>query len=417
MLPKRVCSYIAGLSIIFAGNGQANSVNLYTFPEPPYQEASKDNNGQPIITGLTVETLSCSAELAGWEPKITLAPQSRAIYALERNSIDGYFATDPSTDLDQKALRSDPVALEKWYFFSNSADIDPQNARIGVVNGSNEQAWLLDQHYDIFISVSTPQQLVALLERDRIDMALMDDQVMARLTARSAGEGDPTFAHQFVRYAPLYLYISQAFASRHPGFMDGFNTFLPDCITKQFELTPYEADGIRRVATPLIKAIEERLDYRKAIQSGPDIKNLADILLLDNQWQAVAPYSHSPLAGDIRALEASGILREFAAEHRDLVTEIMLTNSLGTLVAMSQLTSDFWQGDENKFRNLTDVSPEDLYLSPIRFDESTGRFQVTVSHPVIFDSAPSLAGVLVIGLDIERALTTSKGTENPQTGN
>jgi hypothetical protein len=82
----------------------------------------------------------------------------------------------------------------------------------------------------------------------------------------------------------------------------------------------------------------------------------------------------------------------------------MLTNSIGTLVAMSRLTSDFWQGDEPKFERHIRSDTRNLYVSPIRYDASTTRFQVTVSMPVIVEGQWLPAGVLVIGLDVEQAL-------------
>jgi hypothetical protein len=49
-----------------------------------------------------------------------------------------------------------------------------------------------------------------------------------------------------------------------------------------------------------------------------------------------------------------------------------------------------------------------MYLSDIRYDASTSRFQVTVSAPVgpITDKLPK--GVISLGLDIEEALANSR---------
>jgi len=67
------------------------------------------------VAGDTVETVTCAARAAGWAPEIHLAPQSRAVYELRRNLVDGYFALDASTEPDAAALCSDPVTLEEWY--------------------------------------------------------------------------------------------------------------------------------------------------------------------------------------------------------------------------------------------------------------------------------------------------------------
>ncbi len=97
----------------------------------------------PVVTGETTETIRCALDKSGFQARISLMPQSRARYSLERNLVDGYYAVGPSEELDQSAVRSHPVALEKWHwFFTAEAKPDPGTARIGVVGGSNEALWL-----------------------------------------------------------------------------------------------------------------------------------------------------------------------------------------------------------------------------------------------------------------------------------
>jgi len=63
----------------------------------------------------------------------------------------------------------------------------------------------------------------------------------------------------------------------------------------------------------------------------------------------------------------------------------------------------YWQGDEAKFQEA--AAGEPLYLSPIRYDASTQRFQVIASTPIRARSTGAFEGILVIGLDVEEALS------------
>src|SRR5690554_3808512 len=146
---------------------QPLTLNLVTFDAPPYQAPGADLHDRSHVTGETVDTVMCAAGQAGVVPHITILPQNRAVYSLGHNLVDGYFAIDPSTELDTIATRSDPVALEKWYFFTLKPDLDLKTARIGVVGGSNEQAWLVANGYSIFLRINSPSQLLALLKRGR----------------------------------------------------------------------------------------------------------------------------------------------------------------------------------------------------------------------------------------------------------
>lgn len=388
------------------------TLNLYTFESPPYQ-MSTHTGGITDVVGETIDTVNCAANQAGWSTSIRVTPQNRAAHSLRRNLIDGYFAIDPSTELDVTAKRSNPLSLEKWYFFTTKAGPIPDIPRIGVVDGSNEKAWLEANGYNIFLSVSSPSQLPALIKRGRIDAALMDERTMTGLQQTDgAGYGELT-AH-FLRYAPLYLYMSENFNAKNPDFIPRFNRYLPKCMEGQITLSPEEEDRIRSLADGLFRELDSMLDLQQTIDAGPRLESLTDILNVDSTWQALAPVKATALASTILELPGSRAMYAWALTHRELVTEALLTNDMGTLAAMSQLTSDYWQGDEPKFSAVVaniraGLSGLDaMYLSDIRYDASTSRFQVTVSTPVgpVTDNLPK--GIISLGLDIENALANSR---------
>ncbi len=384
-------------------------LDLYTYESSPYQVSSLAGTGVTNVVGETVDTVNCAASQAGWSTRIRITPQNRAVHSLQRNLIDGYFAIDPSTELDVTAKRSNPVTLEKWYFFSTEPDPVPESARVGVVDGSNEEAWLEENGFDVYMSVSLPSQLPALLKRGRIDAALMDRRAMIDLHSPDRPASGDLNAH-FLRYAPLYMYLSENFTANNPDFLPAFNQFLPACMEGQITLSADEEVRIRNVAERLFSEIDGMLNLQQAIDAGPRMENLTDVLKFDTMWQALAPRHASELAKAILELAGSRALYAWKLTHREMVTEALLTNNLGTLVAMSQLTSDYWQGDEAKFARVIEnlraglTGLDAMYISDIRYDASSSRFQVTVSAPVgpISDGIPK--GMIVLGLNVERAL-------------
>ena len=380
-------------------------LELYTYEAPPYQSRIQLLDQQVSVTGETVETVACAAREAGWQPKIHLAPQSRALYELRRNMIDGYFALDASTELDAASLRSDPVALEEWYFFSTEAQTEPSKGRIGVVNGSNELAWLEASGYDDFLTVVTPEQLLALLKRKRIDVALMDRRLMEVL-AGPMGENLETMHMEFVRYAPLYLYLNREFDASHPHFLAAFNRALPGCMEDQITLSSTERHQAERLAISLLENLAQQIDLQQALADDSTNPASGDIRDIDRDWRAKAPGEAIPLARHILQLPASAALRQWKAKYPGLVTEAMVVNRSGTIAAMSRLSSDFWQGDEPKFKQIMDApaSTGDIYISPIRYDGSTSRFQIMVSSAINPAEGGKPLGVVVLGLDVEEAL-------------
>jgi len=384
-------------------------LNLYTFESSPYQVSARAGIGTTNVTGETVDTVNCAASQAGWSTRIRITPQNRAVHSLQRNLIDGYFAIDPSTELDTIAKRSNPVSLEKWYFFTTESAIELESARIGVVDGSNEKAWLEANGFDVFMSVSLPSQLPALLKRGRIDAAVMDKRAMTDLHDPDRSIVNNLHEH-FIRYTPLYLYLSESFVANNPGFLPSFNQFIPGCMEGRITLSADEEAHVRTLAEKLFSKIDSALNLQQAIDEGPRMENLTDVLNFDSRWQALAPTKAPELAKAILELPGSRTLHAWKMAHREYVTEALLINDRGTLAAMSQLTSDYWQGDERKFTRVIEnleagLSGRDaIYISDIRYDASTSRFQITVSAPVGPVSGNLPKGILALGLDIESAL-------------
>ncbi|MBE0485440.1 hypothetical protein [Marinobacter sp.] len=383
--------------------------SLYTFDSPPYQQANPVPGG-PEVTGETVDTVRCAMEHAGAQVNIRLMPQNRARFALQRNLVDGYFAVDPSPELDEAAVISHPVALEKWYWFYLGERPDPTNAKIGVVGGSNEETWLTQNGIQPYVTVSATEQLPALLKRQRIDLALMDQRVMDLLQKGGSTVGQ-SLKREFLRYAPLHLYLTPRFADQHPGFLARFNRQLPECLGQHMLLSEDERAHIAVQTRRLITSLEQHINLTDAIYQGPSFDTFTEILTQDTLWQALAPERETPLASQIQALPSSQRLKQWKEEQGGLVTEILLTGNRGALVAMSQLSSDYWQGDEPKYQEIaveTERGVErksDLWISPIRYDASTRQFQITVSVPIpLREPNNGLEGILAIGLAIEKAL-------------
>ncbi|MEM8755288.1 MAG: hypothetical protein AAGF90_20180, partial [Pseudomonadota bacterium] len=71
----------------------------------------------------------------------------------------------------------------------------------------------------------------------------------------------------------------------------------------------------------------------------------------------------------------------------------------GLNVGQSAKTSDYWQGDEAKWRETYLVGPDAIHVSDVEEDESTQTFQIQVSLPIVDGGAP--IGAVTVGVDVE----------------
>ena len=79
--------------------------------------------------------------------------------------------------------------------------------------------------------------------------------------------------------------------------------------------------------------------------------------------------------------------------------EIFLMDNQGANVAMTNKTSDYWQGDEAKWQKTFKVGPDAVHLSEVEFDDSAQAYLVQVSVPVV--SNGKAIGALTVGINLD----------------
>ncbi len=395
----------------------ARTLDLYTFHAPPYQIEADTRVSDSAVSGTTVDTVHCVTAQMGWDVNIRTVPQNRAMHSLRARFIDGYFAVDEIPELSNIAGASAPIALEKWYFFSLGHIADFKAAHLGTIAGSNEALWLANRGYSNVLPVYSAPQLIELLKRGRVNAIVLDQQVLDQqiLDANSRGGSEGLqlqtdgLKKEFIRFAPLHLYLTHNFTSLNPDFLPEFNNLLDGCVTVGFKLSEHEALLARDLAAYLLADLRTQVDLKPNLANHQELRSLSETLNLDRKWQALAPTKPSELAERLLNLAISRALADWQDSHKGLVTETFITNKMGAITALSQLTSDFWQGDEEHFSATIGRRPEEIILSPLMYDPSARRFQLTASTPLYEDGTGKYAGAIAIGLDIERVLQTSNG--------
>ena len=98
---------------------------------------------------------------------------------------------------------------------------------------------------------------------------------------------------------------------------------------------------------------------------------------------------NNPAAAELRKLEKS----------EPFFFELFLMDDQGANVAMTNKTSDYWQGDEAKFTESFQGGKGAVHISEVEFDESAQSYLVQVSVPVMEDG--SAIGALTVGVNVD----------------
>lgn len=155
-----------------------------------------------------------------------------------------------------------------------------------------------------------------------------------------------------------------------------------------------ETDLRAKLADPIVVAAVTGANAANAALSPNDI------LTLDGQWRAEVGKDSALIKG-VAENPTSAMLRDIVAASGGKVTEVILMDAQGLNVAVSDITSDYWQGDEDKHMLTYVVGPKAVHVSEVEFDESSQTYQAQVSF-TITDPATGLAiGAATIGLNAE----------------
>ena len=125
----------------------------------------------------------------------------------------------------------------------------------------------------------------------------------------------------------------------------------------------------------------------------------ADIISLDKQWRAETSASSQPLISKVLGTELSSYLAGVKENSAGVYTEIFVMDAAGLNVGQSDVTSDYWQGDEAKWQKTYQVGPKAYHISEVEMDESSQQLQVQLSLPVVENSI--VIGAVTIGINVD----------------
>jgi hypothetical protein len=176
-----------------------------------------------------------------------------------------------------------------------------------------------------------------------------------------------------------------------------------------FCIVPAVADEYTQPLTDLAKGriaeIAASPEVIAAVQAQNAITaayDQAKIDELDKEWRAEVDAEAKPLIDATLNNAASKYLASAQDESAGLFTEIFVTDAKGLNVAQSTVTSDYWQGDEEKYTESFAKGANAIYIGEVEQDESTQAFQSQVSITIADPASGAPIGSLTVGVDLSQ---------------
>jgi hypothetical protein len=123
----------------------------------------------------------------------------------------------------------------------------------------------------------------------------------------------------------------------------------------------------------------------------------------DKEWRATKELT--PFKLSLQTSAAGRFLKQ-QVQRSSSFNEAFLTDNQGANVAAYPATSDYWQGDEEKWIDCWNGGNGQIYIGALKLDESTNTVAAQVSAPVL-DRGKTI-GVLIVGVTINYLQTKRK---------
>jgi hypothetical protein len=129
--------------------------------------------------------------------------------------------------------------------------------------------------------------------------------------------------------------------------------------------------------------------------------NQAGIDALDQKWRAEVEADSHPMIDGVLANAVSAFLKGKQEASGGTITEIFVTDAKGLNVGQSDVTSDYWQGDEDKFTRSFGAGPAALFVDAAEKDESTQMLQSQASMTIVDETGKAI-GAITVGVNLDQ---------------
>lgn len=127
----------------------------------------------------------------------------------------------------------------------------------------------------------------------------------------------------------------------------------------------------------------------------------AAINKLDRTWRAQATYSNQPFVDEVLGNQLSKFLMEKKKDSRGVITEVFVMDAKGLNVGQSDVTSDYWQGDESKWQKTYGVGAGVVFVDEVEEDESTQALQSQASVTISDPESGEPIGAITVGINLD----------------
>jgi hypothetical protein len=143
------------------------------------------------------------------------------------------------------------------------------------------------------------------------------------------------------------------------------------------------------LANPVVAMSIESQNKRRANMTQKQIDDA------DQEWVREREAEDQPLVAAVLTNPLSSYLTQIQARSGGLYSEIFVMDDKGLNVGQSSITSDFWQGDENKFQNTYPKGPDAVFIDQAEYNKDSDNWRAQVSMTMTGQDGAKIGAVTV----------------------
>jgi hypothetical protein len=164
---------------------------------------------------------------------------------------------------------------------------------------------------------------------------------------------------------------------------------------------------VSKLVTPAIIADMRKFIDTEIVQVSVEAQNQRfnnlsqdKIDALDNQWKAEREAADKPLIAATLSSPLSVYLARIQGKSLGLYAEVFVMDQTGLNVGQSSVTSDFWQGDEDKYQKTFAVADDALFIDEPEWDDEAKIWRDQVSFTIQSADKKNKIGAVTVELNL-----------------
>lgn len=169
-------------------------------------------------------------------------------------------------------------------------------------------------------------------------------------------------------------------------------------LSKEINASDKASDKVKAyVVKSLIPLISNKIFIEETKKQNAKNISLDEIKKIDKEWQAAEDLLpiQEELTTNACAEEINKIIKANPA-----IKEAFVMDNKGAVVGENDLTSDYWQGDEEKWQNSFKEGKGGVDVGKVKFDKSANTQLQQISLPIV--DGDKVIGAITFGLDITK---------------